>query len=117
MKVRALETIIEEYANACLKCDEAQDLADYKTGNKNFKIIQKIRKELKLNPENGIEKLEHLLEHPNDYVRLETATSFLPINTEKAEKILNDIASKRGLNSFTAKMTLEEWHKGNLKFD
>lgn len=115
--MRTLDKIIEDYVNACLKRDVAQEQGDYKTGNKCFKIIQKIRKELKSNVDYGIVKLEHLLEYPNDYVRIETATSFLPINTQKAEEVLREIADRRGLNAFTAKMTLEEWHKGNIKID
>ena len=79
MKVRTLEKIIQEYINTCLKSDESLETGDYKTGNKGYKIIQKIRKELKSNPDYGIEKLEHLLEHSNDYVKLTTAFSFLSI--------------------------------------
>jgi hypothetical protein len=117
MKIRALEEIIEEYVNTCLKSDESLETGDYKTGNKCYKVIQKIRNELKSNTDYGIEKLEYLLGHPNEYVRLTTAVSFLPINPQKAEEVLSEISSKRGLNAFTAKMTLEEWHKGNIKFD
>ena len=40
-------------------------------------------------------------------MRIETATSFLPIKTQKAEEVLKEIANKRGLNGFTAQMTSE----------
>lgn len=40
----------------------------------------------------------------------------IPVLPEKAENVLEALAFKRGNASFDAKMLLQEWRKGNLKF-
>ncbi|WP_019555679.1 DUF2019 domain-containing protein [Propionispira raffinosivorans] len=115
--MRPLEKIIDEYIEACIKGEDAQERGDSKTYNKQQRVIQKIRKELKLNSEYGLEKLVPFFEHSNRFVRLETAISLVPIQPDRSKAVLLELSNTRGLTAFNAKMTLSEWEKGNLKFD
>ncbi|MDU4961608.1 MAG: DUF2019 domain-containing protein [Sporomusaceae bacterium] len=115
--MRSLEKILEEYLDACLKQEDAQKRGDAKTYNKQQRIIQEKRKNLKSNNQYGLEKLEPFLEHPSSIVRLATAYSLIPIFPDKAKQVLISLAEVRGTTGFNAKMTLSEWEKGNLKFD
>lgn len=109
------DKLIEKYVKASIKYGEAQEEGDSKTVNKQSSIIRKIRAELKQDSEFGLEQLEPLLEHENDYVRLKTAFSLIPLFPVKAENVLIELSSKRGLIGFEAEMTFKEWQKGNLQ--
>ncbi|MBU2703248.1 HEAT repeat protein [Sporomusaceae bacterium BoRhaA] len=115
--MRPLEKIINEYLESCIKGEDAQERGDSKMYNKQQRIIQKIRKELKSNSEYGLEKLMPFLEHQSTFVRLETAISLVPVQPERAKQVLLELIDTRGLTAFNAKMTLSEWKNGNLKFD
>lgn len=115
--MRTLEQIIDEYIEACIKGEKAQEKGDSTTYNKQQRNIQKIRKELKSNVEYGLEKLLPFLQHQNRFVRLETAISVVPIQPDRSKKVLLELSGTRGLTAFNAKMTLLEWEKGNLTFD
>lgn len=115
--MRPLEKIISEYLEACITGENAQERGDSKTYNKQQKIIQKIRRELKANIEYGLEQLLPFLEHQNRFVRLETAISLAPVQPERAKKVLSELIDTKGLTAFNARMTLIEWEKGNLKFE
>lgn len=115
--MRSLEKILEEYLDACKKNGEYLDKGDSKTANKQFQILTKIRSDLISNEEYGLTKLLPYLEHSSEYVRLHTASILLPITPAEAKNVLLELSNKRGNVGFTAKMTLGEWEKGNLKFD
>lgn len=115
--MRPLEKIVNEYLEACMKGEDAQERGDSKTYNKQQRIIQKIRKELKSNSEYGLGQLLPFLEHQNSFVKLETAISLVPIQPDRSKKVLLELSDTKGLTAFNAKMTLSEWEKGNLKFD
>lgn len=115
--MRPLEQILEEFIEACLKEEDSLKRGDSKTGNKQYRILKDIRRDLKSNPRYGIETLIPLLENPNSNVRLNAAFCLIPILPDKAKNVLMEIAAGRGSIAFNAQMTLLEWEKGNLKFD
>ncbi|MBU2702606.1 HEAT repeat protein [Sporomusaceae bacterium BoRhaA] len=115
--MRALEKILEEFVEACLKQEDSIKRGDSKTGNKQYRIIQGIRRDLKENPNYGLEKLIPFLEHSSANVRLTAAFTLIPILPEQAKTVLKALAIGRGTIAFNAEMTLAEWEKGNLKFD
>lgn len=115
--MKKLEKILLDYESACIKGEEAQGKGDSKNSNKQYRVIQKIRKELKENPEYGIDKLLPYLEHPSPFVRLKTAFSVIPVAPERAKEVLTQLKEIRGLTGYSAETTLSEWKKGNLKFD
>lgn len=115
--MRELKKILSDYENACIKGEEAQEQGNSKTANKQQRIIQKIRKELKENEKYGLEKLLPYLEHESPFVRLKTAFSVIPIAPERAREVLIQLKEIRGLTGYSAETTLSEWEKGNIKFD
>jgi hypothetical protein len=115
--VRELERILTEYLNACVRGEDAQERGDSKMINKQHRIIQKIRKELRENREYGLDKLLPYLEHESPFVRLKTAFSIIPIAPIRAKEVLTQLKEVRGLTGYSAEMTLSEWENGNLKFD
>lgn len=86
-----------------------------KKTNKLYDKCFKNFKELKSVKIKGINELEKLLEHPNDYVKLSAATHFLSINEGKAKKVLKQLENKPELFGFVVEMLLSEWDEGNLK--
>lgn len=115
--MRPLELILEEYIAACIKQEESLNRGDSKTGNKQYRIINNIIRDLKANPNYGLDKLIPFLEHQNANVMLTTAFCLIPMLPEQAKNVLVTLAAGRGLVAFNAEMTLSEWEKGNLKFD
>lgn len=106
----AIETLIDS-AN---KHSNASEMGDYKSANKNFTLIQKAVYYLREN--DGINKLEELLNHKDISVRLAAASYFLAHNADKAILILENIVRQKiPHKSFEAKMVLDEYRKGNLK--
>lgn len=83
--------------------------------NKLYDKCFKNFKELKGFGSIGIDELEKLLKHPNDYVKYCSATHFLSVNEEKAKEILIKLVSKPDLFGFSVEMLIIEWDEGNLK--
>ncbi len=110
-----MDKLIDQYVDVAINSGKAKEEGDYKSVNSYYDIIQRIRIEMKKDPQYVV-KLEPLLQHDNEYVRLEAAFDLLPILTERAENVLSELSKKRGLNGFEAEMTLQEWKKGNLRF-
>lgn len=116
-ELRPLDQILKEYIEACIKQEDSLHRGDSKTGNKQYRIINSIRRDLKANPQYGIETLIPFLDHPNANVRLTTAFCLIPIIPDQARAVLVELSIGRGMVAFNAEMTLSEWDKGNLKFD
>lgn len=115
--MRPLDQILKEYIEACIKEEESLRRGDSKTGNKQYRIINSISRDLKTNLKYGIESLIPFLDHPNANVRLTTAFFLIPIMPEQVRTVLVELSAGRGTVAFNAEMTLSEWDKGNLKFD
>lgn len=113
--VNNMDKLIDQYVDVAINSGKAKEEGDYKSVNSYYDIIQRIRIEMKKDPQYVV-KLEPLLQHDNEYVRLEAAFDLLPILSERAENVLSELSKKRGLNGFEAEMTLQEWKKGNLRF-
>lgn len=109
-----IEKIIKEYIKAATKHGEATEEGKHSLANKQYRIIEKNIDRLK-SIENGINKLENLLEHQSDYVKLWSARYLLFSQEEKAKGTLLQLTNKSGFLGFTAKITLDEWDKGNIR--
>ena len=84
--MRNLAQILEEYIDACLKEEDSFKRGDSKTGNKQYRIIENIRRDIKANPQYGLEKLTPFLDHQSANVRLNTAFILIPTLPEQAKK-------------------------------
>ena len=101
----------EKFIELIIKKEKAIEAGNAKIANINYDKISKIVEDWREDPE-----VDPLLEHEEDYVKYSTAFVLIPILPEKAENVLETLASKRGNVSFDARMLLQEWRKGNLKF-
>jgi hypothetical protein len=112
-KIKDIDTALLKFEEAAIKHAEATEQGDYKTGNKNYAVIAKVIAYLK--EHNDIDKLFDFLNHSSIGVRMWAATYLLPIKETEGLRVLKQIASETGILSFTAKTTVSEWEKGNLK--
>lgn len=113
-KIKDIKTALEIFEEACIQHSEATEQGDYKTANKYYsKIIATIAF---LKGENAITSLKDCLSSPFVAVRLWSACYWLPVDEKEGTEILTEIVKSPGINSLTAKTTLSEWKKGNLKF-
>lgn len=113
MKIKNLEIALALFEEAAIKHAEATEQGDYKTGNKNYKNIAKIIDYLKLN--NQLPCLKPFLNNSSVGVRGWSATYLLPLFENESLKVLTEISNMQGIHSLTAKTTISEWQKGNLK--
>lgn len=65
----------------------------------------------------GRREIEALLCHQDDVVRSGAAAHAILWNEGAARPVLEDIASKTGLGSFTAEIVLREFDRGRLSHD
>lgn len=114
VKIKDIQTALEIFEKASVKHAEATEQGDYLTGNKCYQQITKAASFLK--NEHAISALQEHLYHPSTGVRLWAACYWLPVNESEGIEILQEIASKSGILSLTAEVTINEWRKGNLKF-
>ena len=108
-----MEGLVEKFINASIKYGEAIELGESKTANKQSSVIRKIRKQLVESCKLDI--LAPSLQHNNDYVKLNVASSIIGILPDDAREVLGELQSKKGLVGFEAKMFLQEWDRGNIK--
>lgn len=112
-KIKDTSVALTLFEEAASKHAEATEQGDYKTGNKCYAVIAKVITFLK--EQNEIQKLSEFLNHNSVGVRMWAATYLLPVLESEGIRILEQIAGATGIHSFTAKTTLNEWRKGNLK--
>ncbi|OQB24674.1 MAG: hypothetical protein BWY11_00896 [Firmicutes bacterium ADurb.Bin182] len=106
---------IDKFVNACIEKGRFEELGDSKSGNKCYKIIRSVYEQLR--DSGRLNELTTLLEHENPYVRLWASSYALQIVPKQAEETLEKLSAiKSVMAGFSAKITLQEWKKGNLKF-
>jgi hypothetical protein len=114
------DVIKKEYIDAVILQKQSSIAGDYKTANKQYKVLKKIFDKI----QNGYlnkDILIELLQHENDIVKSLAAANMLALNYEikKAEQELEEIITKHNSDmiGFSAEMCLKVWRKqGFLKF-
>ena len=105
----------DRYIAAAAEHGRCTESGDYKRGNAAFDRMVAALAELRERADRGGSVLIELLNHPNGWVRLEAATHLLPLRTELASTILENLASgPQSQLEFIAKMVLQEWRAGRL---
>ncbi len=112
-KIKDAVTAILKFEEAATNHAEATEKGDYKTANKNYAVI--IKSITFLKEQDELQKLSELLNHGSIGVRLWAAAHLLPVSESEGLRILKQIAGEDGIHSLTAKTTISEWQKGNLK--
>ena len=120
-KVKWLQSeVINQYIKSGIVMYKATLDGDYKTNNKEGKIITGLFKYLEKNLELAKDTLPLLLDNENVVTRTKAATHCLALKVyiDKAVKILEKASEdeNNGIFGFNAKMTLKVWHEqGYLK--
>ena len=105
----------DRYIAAAAEHGRCTDSGDYKRGNAAYDRMIAALGELRGCADRGESVLIELLEHPNGWVRLGSATHLLPLRAELASTTLENLASgPRSQLEFGAKMVLREWRAGTL---
>lgn len=112
-KFEDIETALSQFLEAAIKHAEASEKGDYKTANKCYSVISKTCTYLR--DSGALLELVQFLNHPSVGVRIWTATFLLPVKESDGIGTLERIVEENGIHSLTAKTTLSEWRKGNLK--
>lgn len=108
------DELIDELINAIINHGKASEEGKARLANKNYSIIKKIEDELKKDFPVYVKRLESLLEHDDDYVKMWVAADLLQVLNKRAEKVLMELSTKRWSGRLTAEIILQEWRKGNL---
>ena len=107
---------VEKFKQMAIKSFEAEKLGEHKVVNRCYKALNKIAADLYKNGEIG--NLKPLMYSEHDAVRCNVAIALLPIYTEEAEAVLEELSPKKGASLYmVAEMTLREWRKGNIKYE
>ena len=111
-----LDEVKNAYIKAAVLHGESTVSGEYEIGNKQVDIMQEAYKVLRKSEE-GRNKLKEIMSHNNPNVRTWAAKDCLPYYPNEAEKILENVSKLDDIFGLNAKITLQEWRKGNLKFD
>jgi hypothetical protein len=105
------------FAKAASEHGECMAACDPKRANAKFDQMANLYAELRRRGPSAQRELLSLIESPNPHVRLHAATYALDFDPRLAEMIITDIFQKEsGLLRADARMTLEQWRKGELRF-
>ena len=89
---------------------------DVKAANREYDKLHRLKKELRSLPDRGGAILKRVAQHPNLDVQISALAMLLAVDEIYAIDALREIAaSERGLPSFTAAMTIQEWNAGSIK--
>lgn len=106
---------INEFINVSIEYGKGLDEGNTRVINKNSEKLTKIENAWKAEKYANLEQFEQLLEHENEYVRLEAAYILLKIAPERARQVLQEVSQiPKGMASFQAWVVLKELEKGNL---
>jgi hypothetical protein len=114
MKKFNLNELKIKYIDAAIIHGKTTMIGDYKLGNKQVLIMHNIYKLLK-SSEEGRDILRSIMFENDPSVRTWAARDCLPYFPKEAERVLNEIQKLDNIFGFNAKITLNEWKKGNLR--
>ncbi len=109
-----IQGIINSYVESAINHGNSTMQGDSKLANKSYDEIIKNIKNLRTFGDEGNLKLEKLLKHDNESVRLWAATHSLKCNEKQAKSTLGSLAKSEGILSFNAEMVIIEWNAGRL---
>jgi len=107
-----LERLVEQFAEAAIKRDEATISGPGRAARKYAKKVVTLRKEIWEFGDQGKEALSRLLDHPDPSARTAAAAYLLKFKTDKALAVLREAAKHQGLVAFAAQECLKRWEEG-----
>jgi len=117
LKKLPVAALIEMYATAAATHGEATESGDYKTGNRHYRIVESVYRELRSRGLEAQRALLPLLARAEPGVRGWAAAHALEFAPTEGEPVLAALAAvKASLVGLSAEMTLKEWRRGTLRF-
>jgi hypothetical protein len=110
-------SLVKRYADAARRHGEATEIGDHSAANAAHDVISSTYRELRNRGVDAQRALLPLLKDPSVGVRLWAASHALEFSPDDGEPVLSSIESMpQSFNAFSAKMTLQQWRQGNLRF-
>jgi hypothetical protein len=111
-----LSELLHLYERATIEHGRASESGDYRTANRESETIISVYRELRSRGLESQKALLSFLNHEDLHVRVMAAAPSLEFALEEGEPVLIEISKSRGIAPLDARMTLQEWRKGNLRF-
>lgn len=111
------DTLLLEYEEAARRHGEAAAAFDSDSANQAHDVVAAVYRELRRRGRSAQLGLLPLLASQSLDVRLWAASHALEFEPHAAEPVLTALELAGGLVGFNAKMTLEQWRRGKLRFD
>jgi hypothetical protein len=109
-----VDTLVSRYADAASAHQKASEQGDHKRANPQHDVVAAVYRELRRRGE--AEALLPLLGHDDLGVRAWAGAHALEFAPPQGERVLEEISAVDGLVGFDAKMTLQTWREGELRF-
>lgn len=113
----ATEELVRLYQEAASVHGQATLSGDYRIGNPAADTVAAIYREIRSRGLEHQRMLLPLLLSTDDGVRGWAAAHALEFEPRQGEAILLDIGKRKGLQGFSARMTLKVWREGTLRFE
>jgi hypothetical protein len=108
--------LVESYRAAASAHGRATESGDYRTANRNHDVLTDAYRELRARGEDAQRQLLVFLNDVDPHVRTWAATHALEFASELGERVLRLLSTHAGIVGMNAKMTLQEWSRGSLRF-
>jgi len=114
---RTTEDLVASFAETASEHGQFMASCDPKRANAKFDQMARLYGELRRRGGGAQRQLLALMKSDNPYIRLYAATYTLDFEPDQALPVLDEILrTEEGTLKFTARMTLEQWHKGEMRF-
>ena len=113
----AIDKLVLEVAENVVAQTDAIMRGDAKTGNKHAKRYIKALQALRGLGDAGRDALVPLMQHPRKDVCVTAAAFLLRHKHDEARRVLEEIATGRGLAAFEANETLKRWEEKTWQLD
>jgi len=110
------EALVETYRIAASDHGRASASGDYRAGNRAYKRLALAYRTLRERGPGSQAKLLHLLQDGDVGVQGWAAAHALEFSPAAGEAVLIELTAQPGHVAFSAKMTLQEWRAGRLRF-
>lgn len=115
---RGVPLLLKEYEQAARLEEFYSQLGDDRKANEQHDKLRAVYREIKAHGREASLSILRLLDSDSIGVRIWTAYFSLEFAPEIGASVLEEISrTSKGIQRFTAEMTLKEWKAGRLKFD
>jgi hypothetical protein len=116
-KEKNIQELIKDFIIASKTHYDASKIGDWKTANKQAKVIHKVFQKIKKYGNTAQDELLKLVDNDDDSVACMAAAYSLPYNEIRSKNTLQRISKKEGLIGFIAEQGLERWQKKPLEIE